>query len=506
MTATIERALRTACVEMGDAMITCIADHFKIDAEELRRVSGVCDMEVTTKKPAVKKERKPAAPKKAKKVVPSLPLPFTGVINESDCHGIRLNHSLHTQCTNDRPKDGDYCKTCAKQSAKNASGKPNYGDIRDRLECPLLEFRDPKGKQTLPYINVVEKLKLDMETVKAEAAKFGVVIPEEHMVKRDSRRGRPKKEDTDVSDTSSETSSTAKKQRGRPRKEKQMESVVGDDLLTALKNAQENAKLHIASILPKKKVLITDDEQDAEADDAKSTDGGSVSTSKTSGSKSRLTDEEKAAKKAEREAAKAAKEAEKAAAKAAKDAEREAAKAAKEAEKAEKEAEKQRKAEEKAAAKAAKEAEKEAEKKRKAEEKAAAKAAKEAEKEAKKAAKSKSTESSKATSPIVLEDKEEFGGCAAGAEEAKKEAKADEDTKEETVSEPEVEAVEEASDDDDAPVTVRKFEFNGTTYLRSSDNVLYDVDTQEPVWHYNPETKTVEEVDAPSDDEEEEED
>ena len=392
MTAAMERALRTACVEMGDAMLTSLAEHYKMDFEELRRVSGVSDLVVTKAvKKATKKERK-SVPKKDKKPVPSMPLPFIGKIDEEVCYGIRLNHGLHTQCSNFRVEGMDYCKTCVKHAEKNASGKPTYGDIRDRLECGLLEYRDPKGKQTLPYINVVEKLGLDMDAVKAEAAKFGIEIPEEHLVKRETKRGRPKKDETSVSDTSSEASEP--KKRGRPKKEKKVESVVGDDLLMALKNAQSDAK-KVADI--------------ATSDDSKSV---SSSTSKKSGGRKRLSEEEKAAAKAK------------------------------------KEAEKQRKAEEKAAAKAKKEAEKEAEKQRKAEEKAAAKAKKEAEKEAEK------------------------------------------------------EDVEEDVEEEES-IKVKKFELNGVTYLRTADNVLYDIDTQEPVGIYDPETGEIEEVDAVSDDESE---
>jgi chemotaxis protein histidine kinase CheA len=394
MTAAMERALRTACVEMGDSMLTCLAEHYKIDVEEMRRVSGVSDLVVTKAvKKATKKERK-SVPKKDKKPVPSMPLPFTGKVDDDVCYGIRLNHGLHTQCSNDRVEGMDYCKTCVKHAEKNASGKPTYGDIRDRTECGLLEYRDPKGKQTLPYINVVEKLGLDMDAVKAEAAKFGVEIPEEHLVKRETKRGRPKKDETSVSDTSSEASQP--KKRGRPKKEKKVESVVGDDLLAALKNAQADAK---------KVATVADDNQSVKSD-----------TSKKSGGRPRLSDEEKAKRAEAKAAAKAEKEAAKAKAKAEKEAEKAKAKAEKEA----------------------------------------AKAKAKAEKEA-----------------------------------AKVEA--------------EEEAVATPAEEEDA-VKVKKFELNGVTYLRTADNILYDIETQEPVGIYDPETGAIEEVEAVSDDEDEEDD
>jgi chemotaxis protein histidine kinase CheA len=399
MTAAMERALRTACVEMGDAMLTSLAEHYKMDMEELRRVSGVSDLVVSkaVKKATSKKERK-SVPKKDKKPVPSMPLPFVGLVDDEVCYGIRLNHGLHTQCSNDRVEGLEYCKTCVKQAEKNASGKPTYGDIRDRTECGILEYRDPKGKQTLPYINVVEKLGLDMDAVKAEAAKFGIEIPEEHLVKRETKRGRPKKDTTSVSDTSSEASQP--KKRGRPKKEKKVESVVGDDLLAALKNAQADAK---------KVATVAEDAQSVKS-----------TTSKKSGGRPRLSDEEKAKRAEEKAKAKAAAKAEKEAAKA-------KAKAEKEAEKAKAKAEKE-----------------------------AAKAKAKAEKEA-----------------------------------AKVEA--------------EEEAVATPAEEEDA-VKVKKFELNGVTYLRTDDNILYDIETQEPVGIYDPETGAIEEVEAVSDDEDEEDD
>jgi hypothetical protein len=86
-----------------------------------------------------KKAKKAAAEKKekgekVKKV--KIPLPFVGIVNAEWCLGIRANHGLFTQCTNAKPKDGsEYCPTCAKQAQTNATGKPTYGNINDRAEA-----------------------------------------------------------------------------------------------------------------------------------------------------------------------------------------------------------------------------------------------------------------------------------------------------------------------------------------------------------------------------------
>ena len=214
---------------------------------------------------------------------PSVVLPFVGVVNEG-CKGIKFNHGLHTQCG----KEGEeYCVSCQKQADKNASGKPNYGDIRDRVKegVSLLEFRDAKGKQTVPYANVVKKLGLDKEVCLREAEKFGVSIPAEHWVERVAKRGRPSSKNVDDSETSSVVSSAKKAKNDK-----------APDLLEALRAAADESEK------------------------------SSVSSSGSSQrGRKRLSEEEKAA----RAEAKAAKVAEREAAKAAKVAEREAAKAAK---------------------------------------------------------------------------------------------------------------------------------------------------------------------------------
>ena len=269
---------------------------------------------------------------KEKKLKPSVPLPFCGTVNESICFGIRLNHGLHTQCQNDKDGLGEYCKTCQKHADKNANGKPAHGDIRDRLTCGLLEYRDPKGRQTTPYGNVVEKLGLDKETVIAEAAKFGMTIPDEHWTVVKKTVGRPKKDVTNVSDTESE-SSKAPKKRGRPKKVKKVESAVEDDLLSQLKALDINESSSDESDAPSDKETKKAKKETKKAE--KQAAAAAKKAEKEELKAMRLA--EKESKKAEKEAAKAAakaeKEAAKQAAKDAKKAEKEAAKAAKKAEK-----------------------------------------------------------------------------------------------------------------------------------------------------------------------------
>jgi chemotaxis protein histidine kinase CheA len=344
VSAAVMSSMTKSYQEFGLQLVESLSQKYGFSIDEAVVAIGLDSLTVSKKvsKKASKGEPKPKKEKAPKKVKPSVPLPFVGVIVDDACFGINFNKGLHTQCTNSPLETGEYCTKCQKQADGNASGKPNMGDIRDRMECDLLDFHDPKGRRTLPYVNVVAKMGLDMEKCLEEASKIGITIPSCHLEVRETKRGRPKKS-VDGSDAESQASSEnkPKKSRGRPKKEKSVDSVVGDDLLSAILASEANAE------------AVSDSE--------------SAVTKKST--RSRLTAEEKAERNAMKEAEKKAKVAERNA----KLAEKEAAKAAKQAEKE--------------AAKAAKQAEKEAAKAAKQAEKEAAKAAKQAEKEAAKAAK-----------------------------------------------------------------------------------------------------------------------
>lgn len=133
---------------------------------------------------------------------PDIMLPFCGVVCDTWCLGIRKNYGLYSQCSNARTSEGKYCKTCAKNAAASPTGKPQFGDIYDRLAVPLMEFRDPSSNvRVLPLINVIEKhiapktrqtvaeVRAEME---AEVAKMGWTIPEENWVLYVAKRGAPK--------------------------------------------------------------------------------------------------------------------------------------------------------------------------------------------------------------------------------------------------------------------------------------------------------------------------
>jgi len=150
--------------------------------------------------------------------------------------------------------------------------------------------------------------------------------------------------------------------------------------------------------------------------------------------------------------------------------------------------EKAAKLQEKEQEKAAKLQEKEQEKAAKLQEKEQEKAAKLQAKEQEKAAKLQAKEQAKAEKPAKKQKQAKKTEVAAPVE-----ASVAEDLKSEC-----------ESDDEEPVVKVKKFEYEGVTYLKSSDGIVYDAKSQEVFGKWNEETKTIDVYDCESEESEEE--
>ncbi len=331
MSAAVENGIRNASVDFAVAVINQLAKEGALtcSVDEAIRMFDFDGVKVASRRSAaMKKVRasqkssgKPAAAMVRSK--PEMVLPFCGVIEPSWCMGVRFNHGLHTQCTNGPMNGGRYCKTCQKSAANSASGKPQYGDIEDRMTGALLEYRDPKGKLTTCYANVAKKLKLDLGRAQEVAQAFGWEIPQDQLEVKVKKNGRP-------------ASKNPKKKggkKGRPAKVKSTEQLSMDDQIAKLVAEAADDVLSVASSSESAKKVVR------------------VKKAK----KPKKTEEQKEAEKLAKAQAKAEKDAAKAAAKAKAKAEKDAAKAKA---KAEKEAAKAKAKAEKDAAKAKKEQEK----------------------------------------------------------------------------------------------------------------------------------------------------
>ena len=398
MTAAVERGMRLASVEFArdciqelakTGALTCTFEQ-ALGLFDFDSVSIVSSRSKASKKRESKKsqgggEKKSSKPKITPK--PTVLLPFCGVVMEDWCAGVKFNHGLHTQCTQGRCNGDRYCKTCRKHADNSATGKPPYGDIADRANYGV-DYRDPKGKLTMPYANVADKLGINMDAANAAAATLTWTIPAEQLVKRVSKRGRPAKSaavsDTDSdSDGESKTTTKGKKKRGRPTKPKAKPATQEDQIAQLVAEAYAET----ATVAPKKVVKKV----------VKKVKKPKMTAEEKEAAKLAKQQEKEAAKLAKKEAAeklKAEKEAVKAAAKLAKKEAAEKLKAAKEAEKLvkqqEKEAAKLAKKEAAEKLKAEKLAAKKLEQEQKAVAKATAKAEKLAAAKAKALAKKKS--------------------------------------------------------------------------------------------------------------------
>ncbi len=311
MSAAVENGIRNASVDFAVAVINQLANEGALtcSVDEAIRMFDFEGVKVASRRSAaMKKVRasqkssgKPAAATVRSK--PEMVLPFCGVIEPSWCMGVRFNHGLHTQCTNGPMNGCRYCKTCQKSAANSASGKPQYGDIEDRMTGALLEYRDPKGKLTTCYANVAKKLKLDLGRAQEVAQAFGWEIPQDQLEVIKKKTGRP---------ASNKPKKKAGK-KGRPAKVKAPEQLSMDDQIAKLVAEAADDVLSVASSNESKKVVRVKKAKKVK--------------------KPKKTEEEKQAEKEAKAAAKAAAKAEKDAAKAKAKAEKDAAKAKKEQEK-----------------------------------------------------------------------------------------------------------------------------------------------------------------------------
>ena len=446
---------------LSEQIIDACASKYGFDGEEAKKEMCVNVCREVKEKKLNKKE------KKIRSEMPEIPFPFSGVIIEDRCEGVKPTYGLFSQCMNEKGANGR-CKGCVKNDS-----------IHNRVSQGE-NYKDAKGRSPIAYTKVMAKLKLSREDVMMEAGKFNVVVNEDHFkIVEKQKKVKEVKE------------SKGDKKRGRPKKnEKLMEVDSNEDLFAGL---VAEAEAEVGSV---NAVCSSDNDSSGSGSESDSDEENENSFDK----KAIL-----AAEKAEKKAALEAEKAEKAVKKALKEAEKaEKAekKALKEAEKAEK-AEKKASKEEKKASKEEKKASKEekAEKKASKEEKKASKAEK-AEKKASKEEKKASKENKmktiiykdvaysveKSTNKVFdMETNKEVGKWYEEIllvdfyveKEEEEESSSESGSESGSDEEEEAEAEEEPKKEVEK---VRRLEYKGKTYLRSTlSNVVYDMETEEKI-------------------------
>jgi hypothetical protein len=231
LSTSVERGLRECMVDFGSNLIgeLCRLGALSVSEEEAGGLIDWVGLGVVSKRSVASRSREAGKRVVSSGSVVSVVLPFCGEIMKDNCLGVRYNHGLHTQCIKSKVVGNRYCNICMRQAENNASGVPNYGDIEDRAKFGV-NYIDPKGRMSIPYANVVDKLGIKMSVAVAAASSLGWSIPAEQLIKRVRKRGRPAKSAA-VSDTDSEVSNVEnvpKKRRGRPAKAKKSKVVSQD--------------------------------------------------------------------------------------------------------------------------------------------------------------------------------------------------------------------------------------------------------------------------------------
>lgn len=124
-------------------------------------------------------------------------LPWTNDVKPNICCGLKYNNGLFTQCDKILHTT-KYCKTCNKQAEKNETGKPDAGDVEDRLKVGVLDYVDAKGRKAVPFTEYMKNNNISKELLLRVANNYNIKIPEEqfketHLISAVKKRGRPKK-------------------------------------------------------------------------------------------------------------------------------------------------------------------------------------------------------------------------------------------------------------------------------------------------------------------------
>jgi hypothetical protein len=185
----------------------------------------------------------PIVPTEKKQNIKMIPLPFTGVIDNTCCSVMNYNHGLYTQCTNKYyppiTKNGhSYCLKCSEKSAKK-----NLSYIEDRM---VDNFMGIEKKPLVPYAKVLKKVNITREEVEKYIADNNLEPLEDSYFElpvSTQKRGRHKK----IIDENVVVQSE-KKRRGRPSKKQTVVEVNNpiDLFQNQLAQAEELEELEVA--------------------------------------------------------------------------------------------------------------------------------------------------------------------------------------------------------------------------------------------------------------------
>ena len=239
ISAAMERGFEGALKTTLEEVATMLSSKYSLDRDEVWSYLSE-KMSVTRSRPSssTKKTKKSSGEKsQAQSEKPSFFLPWCGSYRSGWCQALKPSGGLYSQCTTEMTSGERVCTTCARKDAP----------------CPSAEERSSpdwthNNKRPIRYANYLEKKGITLEAAQAEAAKFGVTIPESELVIEVRQRGRPRKTAavSDSSDSESEGTPKPRRKRGRPAKK----SASQEDLFASIMASQAAAGFEVESPEP----------------------------------------------------------------------------------------------------------------------------------------------------------------------------------------------------------------------------------------------------------------
>jgi hypothetical protein len=265
----IDAGLKKMLVTYGSFLVEKLSEIYGFDSADalanldidnfLQKTKNTDTKSKDTKSKDTKKEPK----SKEKHITPAFYLPYCNSIIPEWCGAVRCNGGLFNQCTSLHEAGELLCKGCDK-TVSAETGKPRFGLISERSQKG---WSSPSGKVTHHYTKIMLRENITRAQAEAEASKFGWTIPEDQFDEPVSRKGRvaTKEKTTKVAEDKS-------KSRGRPRKDKK--TVSGEEEPDMIAELLAQAKKSVLS-----DEEVSDEEQESESESEYESGSGSGSGS-----------------------------------------------------------------------------------------------------------------------------------------------------------------------------------------------------------------------------------
>ena len=122
-----------------------------------------------------------------------LVVPWSGVMDMTMCHSLRLNYGLYTQCTNDRNGDIVYCRQCTKKELYNI-----HGTVEMRTAVGSNDYVAPNGKPVCSYGDYLLKAKIDKVDAEDRLNDMGIKLSKEDYALSVKKRATKSKSDNKI--------------------------------------------------------------------------------------------------------------------------------------------------------------------------------------------------------------------------------------------------------------------------------------------------------------------